>query len=457
MIDLEYDVVIIGWGKAGKILAAKLSQNKQRVALIEKDPNMAGGACINVACLPTKCLIHSAKVREQAERHNLNMTWKEKEAYYRAAQRYKRAFVKKMHNDSYDNIIASQNVDIYFGTASFLDHNTVLVETTNKLIKVCGKKIVVNTGSKPKKLDFVDIKSKNVYYSDLLLDLYQLPKRLLVVGSGFIGLEFASMYANFGTRVTVYNNGNNFLPSEDPQDAFNVKEALRNQGIVFEDNVEISSIKDYSRGTKVIATINGEVIEDMFDAVLIAVGREANIKNLDLHKAGIDTEAGANKVDQNLKTTADNIWAVGDCKGGPFFTYISLDDSRIVLPQLLDKENTRTLKNRQVIPWTMFIDPAYARVGYNCKEADALGLKYTVKTLSTSSFPKAKTINETAGFNKILVDEDGYIIGATLFNYQADEMINFISLAIVNKIKFADLQSFIYTHPTFVENLNIFN
>ncbi|MFV8474832.1 dihydrolipoyl dehydrogenase family protein [Mycoplasma sp. Z631] len=455
MLDIEYDVIIIGWGKAGKTLATKLSANKQKVALIEKDIDMAGGACINVACLPTKALIHSAKIRQQAETHNLNMTWKEKEAYYRTAQRYKRAFIKKMHNDSYDQIISSENVDLYVGAASFLDQHTILIETQNKLIKIRGKKIVINTGSKPVRLD-LDIKSKNIFYSDAILELTALPKRLLVVGAGFIGLEFASMYNNFGSKVTVYSKLHNFLPSEDYMDSYSIKETMQTQGINFENDAEIIAIKDYSRGTKVTAIIDGREVEEMYDAVLVSIGREPNLDRLGLSKAGVITENGAIKVDENLKTTADNIWAVGDCKGGPFFTYVSLDDSRIVLPQLLDKTNERNLGNRPPIPFCLFIDPAYARVGMNCKEADAKGIKYEVKQLNTSSIPKAKTIHETFGWNKILVDSEGYIIGATLFNYQADEMINLISLAIAKKIKYDELANFIYTHPTFTESLNIF-
>ncbi|WP_416755151.1 dihydrolipoyl dehydrogenase family protein [Mycoplasma sp. VS42A] len=455
MLDIEYDVIIIGWGKAGKTLATKLSANKQKVALIEKDIDMAGGACINVACLPTKALIHSAKIRQQAETHNLNMTWKEKETYYRTAQRYKRAFIKKMHNDSYDQIMSSENVDLYVGAASFLDPHTILIETQNKLIKIRGKKVVINTGSKPIRLD-LDIKSKNIFYSDAILELNALPKRLLVVGAGFIGLEFASMYSNFGSKVTVYSKLHNFLPSEDYMDSYSVKETMQTQGINFENDAEIIAIKDYSRGTKVTAIIDGQEVEEMYDAVLVSIGREPNLDRLGLSKAGVITENGAIKVDENLKTTADNIWAVGDCKGGPFFTYVSLDDSRIVLPQLLDKTNERNSNNRPPIPFCLFIDPAYARVGMNCKEADAKGIKYEVKQLNTSSIPKAKTIHETFGWNKILVDSEGYIIGATLFNYQADEMINLISLAIAKKIKYGELANFIYTHPTFTESLNMF-
>ncbi|MFV8418727.1 dihydrolipoyl dehydrogenase family protein [Mycoplasma sp. Sp33II] len=359
-----------------------------------------------------------------------------------------------MHNDSYDSLISNEYIDIYFGTASFLDTNTVVVESQNKIVKVRGKKFVINTGSKTRKLD-IEVKSKNLYYSDSILELTTLPKRLLVIGTGFIGLEYASTFNNFGSKVTVFNKGSMFLPTEDSNDAENVKEAMQIQGITFRDNVDIESIKDYSRGTKVHATVNGEPIEEMFDAVLVAIGRDANISDLKLENAGIETENRVIKVDKDLRTNVPNIWAVGDCKGGPFFTYISLDDSRIVLPQLLDEVNVRTTENRSPIPWCLYIDPAYARVGLNCKEADAQGIKYEVKQISTSSIPQAKTIHETAGWNKILVDTDGYVIGATLFNYAAAEMINFISLAIAYKIKFNDLVNFIYTHPSFIESLNL--
>ncbi|SJZ50255.1 dihydrolipoyl dehydrogenase family protein [Mycoplasmopsis verecunda] len=452
----KYDVIIIGWGKGGKTLAAKLSAHGKKIAIIEKDPKMFGGTCINIGCLPTKALVHSAKVENQARKLDVKLPWIKKEQYYQAAMKHKRDFVKLLNKKNFNVLDSKPNVDTYIGEASFLSQHEVVIGNGKKQEVIYGDKIVINTGARSRLLEGVKIKSHKVLYSTGMLDLTELPKKLLVIGSGFIGLEFASMYANFGSKVTVLSPHDSFLPSEDKSDADEVKKALEAQRIIFITNANLTLIKDYAKGTKVQAEVDGQEWEDYFDAILVAIGRIPNVEGLNLKSAGVEMQNGAIKVDENLKTTTNNIWAVGDCKGGAFFTYISLDDSRIVLPQLLDQNNDRTTNNRPVVPWSMFIDPAYARVGLNEKEADKQGIKYEVRRLATAAMPKAHVINETRGFNKILVDEKGYIIGATLFNYEAAEMINIISLAMVYKIKFMDLKNFIYTHPIFIENLNEF-
>ncbi|WLP85333.1 dihydrolipoyl dehydrogenase family protein [Mycoplasma seminis] len=453
----KYDVVIIGWGKAGKTLAKKLASENKKIAIIEKDPKMFGGTCINVGCLPTKALVHASKIAQQARKFGVKLNWNEKQKYYYEAIKYKKEFVKKLNDKNFNLLDKQDNIDTYVGSASFISKNEIEISSSNHKQVIFGDKIVINTGAKNRKLDHkVEVKSKNAFYSNDILNLTKLPKRLLVIGSGFIGLEFASIYANFGSKVTVYSHNDVFMPSEDASDAAAVKQALQEQGIEFVNNVDVNSIKDYTNDVKVISTIEDKKMQQHFDAVLVAIGRIPNIDSLWLQNAGVQVQNHTIVVDENLKTTTENIWAVGDCKGGEFFTYISLDDSRIVFPQLLEQVNERTRNNRPIIPWSMFIDPIYARVGMNEKQAQQAGIKYSVRSLLTAQIPKAHVINETTGFNKLLLNENDEIIGATLFNYEAAEMINIISLAIVYKIKFSDLKNFIYTHPTFIENLNEF-
>lgn len=187
----------------------------------------------------------------------------------------------------------------------------------------------------------------------------------------------------------------------------------------------------------------------------MAVGRKPNIDDLLLKNAGIEINtAGEIIVDEKLKTTNPNVWAAGDVKGGAQFTYISLDDSRIILPQLLENESSRTTLNRVNYPTTTFIDPPFSRVGLNEKEAKEKNIKYTKKYLLSSAIPKAHVIEETDGFSKILINENDEIIGATLFHYEAHELINLIALAIQTKTKYQLLRDFMYSHPTFIESLN---
>ena len=383
---------------------------------------MFGGTCINVACLPTKSLEHSAKILSKARKYGLEF---DNEKNFLLAMDRKNEMVNKLNKKNYSILNDNENVDIYIGEAKFLNNKEVKVNDN----VLTAKTIVINTGSTPRRIG-------NYKTSEEILKLDKLPKNLLIVGAGFIGLEFASIFNNFGSNVTVYQNDNNFMPSEDEEDAIKVKENLEKRGIKFVFN-------------------KTDIDAENYDEVLVSIGRIPNISKLGLENTDIKIgERGEIIVDEYLRTNVPNIFAIGDVKGGAFFTYISLDDSRIVLEQLLKGNSTRSIKNRKYFATTTFLDPAYSRVGLNEKEAKRLNIEYEVKYMPTMSIPKAHVVEETDGFSKILIDKDENILGATLYNYEAHEMINLISLAIDNKIKYSKLKDFIFTHPTFTESLN---
>lgn len=453
----KYDLVVIGWGKGGKTLAKEVANAGLKVAIIEKDPKMYGGTCINVGCLPSKSLIHSAKVLQQVQKLGVERNWEFNQNTFKEAMKHKREFVKFLNQKNYELLANNKNCDVYLGEASFVDsHNIKIVNHQNEEVVISAEKIVINTGSTPRVPNFIPgaVDSPRVLSSKEILDLDQLPKTMLVVGAGFIGLEFASYYSNFGTKVTVIQHNNDFLPSEDDDDANVVLETLKNQGINFIFKAQIKSFID--QGDKVIVEYTYENANHVneYDVVLMSIGRIPNIQGLDLEKAGVEVENNAIKVDLKLRTTAQHIFACGDVKGGAFFTYVSLDDSRIILPQILDLDSSRDLSDRTWLPTSTFIDPTYSRTGYNEKQAQKMSLKYSIKRISTLQIPKAYVIDEKKGFMKLLIDENDCIIGATIFNYESAEMINLISLAIKYQIKYNDLKNFIYTHPTFTESLN---
>ncbi|MEE3928157.1 NAD(P)/FAD-dependent oxidoreductase [Mycoplasmopsis ciconiae] len=454
----KYDVVVIGWGKGGKTLSAHLAKNNKKVAIIEKDPKMYGGTCVNVGCLPTKSFVHFSKVLEQVNKLGLKTTQAQNHEAFTNASNYKEKFVKLLNSKNFANLDNLENVDIYNGFGSFVDKNHIKVQYKDKEDEIIyADKVIINTGSYSRKLaSDVVVESKNVLYSDDFLDLKDLPQKALVIGAGFIGLEFATMLNNFSSEVSVYQFDNSFMKSEDPEDAAKVLEVMKNQNINFSFNTQVKKIVDVNNKAHVTSLVDGKEVTEIFDKVLVSIGRVPNIEKLQLQNAGVEIKNGAIEVNEYLKTNVENIWAIGDCKGGLFFTYISYDDFRIVLPQLLNKDSNRTTLNRPIVPWSTFIDPSYARVGLNETQAQKLNIEYEVHNLKTMQMPKAHVINELVGFNKILVDKNGYIIGATLFNYEASEMINMLSLAIVYKIKFTDIKNFIYTHPIFIENLNEF-
>lgn len=417
-----YDLLVIGWGKGGKTLALKCAKKGLKVAIIEKDPNMFGGTCINRACLPTKSLEKSAKIVNQARKLGVEVN---AEQVFLTAMKEKQEMVEKLNKKNYGLLANEENVDIFVGDAQFVSNHEVKVNDT----VLTAKNIVINTGSTPRRIG-------NYKTSEEILQLTELPKKLLIVGAGFIGLEFASIFNHFGTQVTVSQIDENFMHSEDPEDAQRVLQAMKQRGIQFLFNQK-------------------EVDAQGYDEVLVSIGRKPNTENLGLENTDIQVGAhGEIVVDEMLRTSVEGVYAVGDVKGAPFFTYISLDDSRIVLPQLFGQQPTHTTKDRAGFATAAFIDPCFARAGYNETQAKANHIAYTLYQKDTAAIPKAHVIRETVGFSKILVNEMDEIIGATLYHPQAHEMINLLSVAIKEKIKFTTLKNFLYTHPTFTESLN---
>ena len=443
----KYDVLVLGWGKAGKTLAAKLAGNGKKVAIVEKDPKMYGGTCINVGCLPTKSLANSSVIINEITKLGLERDYNIDNSFFINAMESKKSMVKKLNNKNYGLLANNPNVDVYDGLATFINDKEIKV---NEEV-LTADNIIINTGSRSRTLNIPVNNSNLIAYSDEILELEELPAKLLVVGAGFIGLEFASMFANFGSEVTVLQFDNSFLPSEDEEDAKMVKQVIEDKGIKLEFSASIKEIN----GKEVTYIQNGEEKVEIFDKVLISVGRIPNTEGLGIENTNIKlTERGEVLVDNNLETTVKGVWAAGDIKGGPQFTYVSLDDSRIILPQILGLEKHRVLSDRTNIATSTFIDPPYSRVGLNEKEADRLGIKYTKKYLLTAGIPKAHVNRETEGFSKVLLNENDEIIGAVLFHAASAEMINILSLAINQKIKGEVLRNFIYTHPTFTESLN---
>lgn len=438
----NYDIVVIGFGKAGKTLAAKFSKSGKSVALVEKDKNMYGGTCINVGCIPSKRLITDASKSQ-------NMEFEEKVQYYRESVVEKKKLTAALNKANYDKI-ASAGVEIIDGTASFKDNHHIVVSTKDGNVEIEAEKFIINTGSVTviPKIEGAD--SKGVYTSESIMNLEELPKRLTIVGGGYIGLEFASMYADFGSKVTIVQDGDVFLPREDEDIAKAIQEVLEAKGVEIVKGAKVTKAEE----GKLYYEIAGEAKTLESDAILLAVGRRPNTDGLGCENAGVKlTDRGAVVTDEHLKTTADNIWAAGDVCGKLQFTYISLDDSRIIWDEIMG-EDKRTTEDRGAFSYSVFINPPFSRVGMSEKDAKAAGLDYRVLSLSANAIPKAKVLRKTDGLLKALVTSDGTILGAELFCEESYEMINFIKLAMDNGIKAKHIANFIFTHPTMSESLN---
>lgn len=444
----KYYGIIIGFGKGGKTLAGKLAAEGRRVALIEKDAMMYGGTCINVGCIPSKSLVRSAG---HAALHP-EASMEEKKAFYKTAIEEKRRVTAMLRKKNYDKLNDLSNVEIYDGKASFISNTEVRVQLTDGgVIDLEGENIFINTGSTSVIPRIEGLKGNpKAYFSNEMLELEELPEHLAIIGGGYIGLEFASMYSGFGSRVTVIQDGDIFIPREERDIADAVQKAMEKRGVEFLFGANTKKLEE----GRITLEQNGaeKVIEA--DAILVATGRRPNTDDLNVEAAGVQlTDRGAVIVGADLKTSAANIWAMGDVTGGLQFTYTSLDDFRIVWSGLHGGSYNRDV--RKAVPYSVFIAPSLSRVGMGEDEAVKAGYKIRVFKLPAAAIPKAQVLRNPDGLLKAIVDEDsGRILGATLFCEESYEVINIIKMAMDAGLSYEVLRDEIFTHPTMSEALN---
>ena len=449
-----FDVIIIGFGKGGKTLAAEFAKRGQKVAIIERSDKMYGGTCINIGCIPTKTLVHQAKMASALK----DATFEERSEFYRNAVSVKESVTSALRNKNYHNLADNPNVTVYTGIGSFVSADVVAVRTATEEIRLTSKQIIINTGAETVIPPIEGVAGNPfVYTSTSIMELADLPRRLVIIGGGYIGLEFASMYASFGSQVTVLESYPELIAREDRDIAASVKETLEKKGIVFRMNAKVQSVNRVE--DKAIVTFADSQTNEVFvleaDAVLLATGRRPNTKDLNLEVAGVEVDVrGAIIGDEYLKTTNPNIRAVGDVKGGLQFTYISLDDYRIVREDLFGDKERRT-GDRNPVSYSVFIDPPLSRIGLNEEEARRQNRDIIVKKLPVMAIPKAKTLGETDGLLKAIIDKNtGKILGCVLFAPDSGEVINTVAVAMKTGQDYTFLRDFIFTHPSMSEALN---
>ena len=447
----KYDAVIIGFGKGGKTMAGALGAAGKKVALIEKSDRMYGGTCINVGCIPTKSLVYRAGLAAAK-----GGSFEEKAAAYKAAMEQKEDLTARLRGKNYQKLDSNPNITVIDGTASFQSPHVVEVEKDGKTFQVEGEQIFINTGSSAFIPPIEGLKGNPyVYTSEGLLNLTELPSRLVIIGGGYIGVEFSSIYASFGSKVTILQDGDIFLPREDEEIAGAVRESLESRGIRVMTGVKVKALEQ-AEGKALVAVDNGKEVQKLeAEAVLVATGRRPNTAGLNLEAAGVEIgPRGGIVTDDSLTTTAPHIYAMGDVRGGLQFTYISLDDFRIVKSKVLG-DGSYTLKERGAVPYSVFLIPPFSRVGLSEKEAVEKGYKVKVARLAAAAIPKAQVLEQPAGLLKAVIDEEtGLILGAHLFCQESYEMINMIKLAMDAKVPYQVLGDTIYTHPTMSEAFN---
>ncbi|MGT2942198.1 FAD-containing oxidoreductase [Streptococcus constellatus subsp. viborgensis] len=432
---LTYDLIVIGFGKAGKTLAAKMATQGKKVALIERSKAMYGGTCINIACIPTKTLLVAA----------------EKGLSFEEVMAEKNAVISRLNGKNYA-AISSVGVDIIDAEAHFLSNKVIEIVAGDEKQELTAENIVINTGAVSNILPIPGLTTtKNVYDSTGIQHLATLPKRLGILGGGNIGLEFAGLFNKLGSKVTVLDAADTFLPRVEPSIAAMAKQYMEEDGIEILQNVFTQEVKN--DGDEVIVVTKNKSFH--FDALLYATGRKPNIEPLKLENTDIQiTDRGAIQVDKHCQTSVSGVFAVGDVNGGLQFTYVSLDDFRIVFSYLAG-DGSYTLDNRKNVPTTMFIAPPLAQIGLTEAQAKEQGLPYATKEIPVSAMPRGHVNADLRGTFKAVVNtETKEILGATIFSQGAQEIINILTVAMDNNIPYTYFTKQIFTHPTLAENLN---
>lgn len=434
--------IIIGFGKGGKTLAKFLAQHGEQVLVIEKSKQMYGGTCINIACLPSKRLIIEAA-------HGTS---------FEDAVDGKNVMTSQLRQKNYQMLASEDNITVLDGTAHFTGNHTIDVQTPDgQTLSYKGERIFINTGATPTIPDIPGLKDNRfLMNSTQAMDQPKLPRELVIIGGGYIGLEFANMFTSFGSHVTVLDHHQTLLPREDDDVAEMVIQNFKDNGVRFEVGVDIKAIGEQDNQAAItFARTDNRETTIFADKILVATGRKPATAALDLQNTDIKVaKNGAIVVDDLLHTSVPNVWAIGDVKGGLQFTYISLDDFRIIKDQLFGT-GARMVSDRKVVPYSVFISPALSQVGLNEKQANRLGKEYKLFKLPVTAIPKAKVAKDNRGLFKALVDpETEKILGATLYGIESYELINMISLAMKAHLSYAVLRDQIYTHPTMSEAFN---
>lgn len=449
----EYHLLVLGSGEAGKYLAWTLSKQGQKSAVVER--KWIGGSCPNIACLPSKNIIHSAKVVSLL-RHGCEFgidagDWSLDMSVVRERKRKMVRGLVDMHLENFEK----SGAELVMGSGKFVGPKTIEVIDADGGKRILhGKHVVISTGSRAR----IDGGTPGLVESDPLthieaLELDVVPEHLIVLGGGYIGLELAQAFRRFGSRVTVIERNDRLVHAEDEDVSEGLFALFRDEGIDVLLDTKITRVEGRSGEAVTVRTRRGgEEIVLEGSHILAATGRLPNTEGIGLDLAGVETtERGFVKVNERLETTAEGAWAVGDCAGSPHFTHIAYDDYRVVRDNIAG--GNRVTTGRQV-PFCMFTDPEFARIGLSESEAAVRGIAVRVAKLPLAAALRSRTLGETRGFMKALVEAEGdRILGLTVFGAEASELMAAVQVAMLAGVPYTALRNTIFTHPTMSEGL----
>ena len=452
----HYDAIIIGAGQGGVPLARALAGAGRRTALVEREH--VGGTCINEGCTPTKTMVASARVAYLARRGaEYGVRTGPVSVDLARVRERKRAIVESFRTGSQRRLEATANLDLIFGAARFTGLRQMEVRPAHnggEPRRLTADLVFLNTGGRPARPAVEGVERVGALDSTSVMELDTLPEHLLVLGGGYIGLEFAQMFRRFGSRVTVIQRNAQLLPNEDPDVAAEVKTILEQDGLEILLGADSRCVTPNGAGVRLgVRTPEGErVLEGSH--LLVAAGRSPNTDALDCAAGAIELDdKGFVRANPKLETTAPGVYALGDVKGGPQFTHVSYDDFRIVRTNLLEGGNASTTD--RLVPYTVFLDPHLGRIGLSEKDARKQGRKVRVAKMPMSHVARALEMDESRGFMKAVVDADtDRVLGAAVLGIEGGELMSVIQLAMIGGVTARTLRDTVFAHPLLAESLN---
>jgi len=454
MESKQLDALVIGSGQAGTPLSQALAGAGMRTAIVEREH--VGGTCINEGCTPTKTMVASARVAYLARRGaDYGVRTGAVEMDLAKVRERKRAIVDSFRNGSQNRMEKAANLELIFGEAEFTGPRTVRVRKKDgSEVGLSAERIFINAGCRPAVPKVEGLQNVRYLNSTSIMELDAVPEHLLVLGGGYIGLEFGQMFRRFGSRVTIVQSGGQLLGREDEDVAKAVLDILREDGIDVRLNAKAKRAEE--KAGKIVLTVEeaGKTEELSGSHLLAATGRVPNTDSLKPQVAGIETDAqGYIRVNERLETSAAGIYALGDIKGGPAFTHISYDDFRIIRTNVLEKGSASTAG--RLVPYTVFMDPQLGRVGMTEADAKKTGRKIRVAKMPMNYVARALELDESRGFMKAVVDaESGQILGAAILGIEGGEIMAQVQLAMMGRLAYTVLKDGVFAHPTLAESLN---
>jgi len=451
----EFDAIVIGAGQAGVPLAKKLAQSGLKTALIEK--RMVGGTCINDGCTPTKAMVASARLAYLASRSgDLGIDIPAYTIDFKAVMARKSAIVTQFREGAIKGVEKTENLTLIYGEAKFKDDQTIYVNGRDgNFENYTAKHIFINTGASPVIPQIEGVNEIKYLTSTTILQLEEIPEHLLIVGGGYIGLEFGQMFRRFGSKVTLLEKSRRLMPKEDDDVCEVMSEIFKEDGIEILTEAEVTKFSNGSNGKiNVTVKLKGKESNHTCTHVLLASGRKPQTEALGLENTSVECDDhGHVKVNEFLETKAKNVYALGDVKGGPAFTQISYNDYVIVTKNLL--ENAKMSTVNRMVPYCMFTDPQLGRVGITEDEAEEQGLDYLVAKIPMKNVARAIETAETRGFMKAVVDKKTkQILGATVIGEQGGEIMTFLQMAMMGKVTYEEVRFATFAHPLYAESLN---